>query len=675
MPEYPYQSFSEIYRNVTGRGTGKNWPKAGNLAQMSEISPESLNDLTISGLNLITQAISIYDQDLQLVLANRRFQTLFNLPERYATAGADFADTLRYLSEKGEYGPIDDIEAFVGEKVNLARAFEPHYFERTRANDTTVSIEGNPLGQGGWITVYTDITEIKKQEELFQSHARGLSEELGQRTEDLFQANRAMAATVRALEAAKQELTRNQEQLALLNTMTPAHIAHVNSDGFYTHSNGRLHTILPVVKADIVGRSFKTVLGEHVWSHVRPNFKKVLAGEATVSEFRDEDSGRFIRLAMSPDVQASGEVAGAYILSTDVTEEVSARSALAHARRRELASQLTSGMAHDFSNLLTIIMGQQARLADIAKDTNPALEEISTTIKSAAQRGAELIDSLSLIRAQRVLDPVSVEVAAFFDNVKQLGRAAVPDSMQFSLSVDLPDDRLIFDPGFAQDAVLNLLLNASEACNGEGNVSVSVVKTTCGHMEVLVNDDGPGFSEDALENAFAPFYSTKSGKIGRGMGLTAAFDFAKSCGGTLRLRNQQQGGASVRLKIPYQPVLAAKPGMVLLVDDDDDVRQTVLSYLRRAGHAVVEASSVQEAAKLVSIEGLTHVVTDLAVGASGTGLEIAELTPHGLPLLIITGLPQDDPLRQRAEDKYCLLSKPFDFSALETALVQAEYSD
>lgn len=640
---------------------------------MAKISTATLNELILSGLNLITQAISIYDQDLRLVLANRTFQDMFNLPQRFVTEGADFAETLHYLSENGEYGPIDDFDTFVGEKVKLARAFEPHYFERTRANGTTLSIEGNPLGQGGWISVYTDITEIKRQEELFQSHAQDLSEELGQRTEDLFQANRGMAATVRALEAAKRELTRNQEQLALINTMTPAHIAHVNAEGLYTHSNGRLHTILPVDKTDIVGRSFEAVLGDHVWSRVRPSFTTALEGEATVTEFRDEDSGRYIRLAMSPDVQTDGTVTGAYILSTDVTEEVSARNALAHGRRRELATQLTSGMAHDFSNLLTIIMGQQARLAEAA-DGNPVLSDISATIRSAAKRGAELVNSLSLIRAQRVLEPVDVDVTSYFENVNQLARAAVPESMKLEFSIALPDERLIFDPGFAQDAILNLVLNASEACNGRGSVRVAASKTTSNLLEILIDDDGPGFSDDALMNALAPFYSTKTGKVGCGMGLTAVFDFAKSCGGTVRLRNRVRGGASVSVTIPYQAIKASQPGLALLVDDDDDVRLTVLGYLRRAGHAVIEAATVEEAAKLVSIEGLTHVVTDLAIGDTGTGIEVARMVPAGVHVLIITGLPMTDELRSRAAASFVVISKPFDFDSFESALLVAESS-
>ena len=85
-----------------------------------------------------------------------------------------------------------------------------------------------------------------------------------------------------------------------------------------------------------------------------------------------------------------------------------------------------------------------------------------------------------------------------------------------------------------------------------------------------------------------------------------AFDFAKSCGGTVRLRNRERGGASVSLTIPYQVVRATTPGLVLLVDDDDDVRHSILSYLRRAGHAVVEAATVAEAAQLMSLDCLLY---------------------------------------------------------------------
>jgi signal transduction histidine kinase len=633
-------------------------------------TPIELYEMTLSGLNLIKQAISIHDADLKLMVANRRFQKMFNLPDELVKVGAEFHDILTYLSEKGEYGQIDDIPTFVQEKVDLARGFQPHYFERTRANGSLISIEGNPLSQGGWISVYTDITEVKRQEDFIRSHAESLSDELIKRSETLAQTNRQMTATVTALEATKQELTDSQEQLHLINSMTPAHIAYVNAKGIYTHSNGKLHTILPRARPKVVGTKFSETLGGDVWPQVEPRFKSVMQGNPSISELYDEVSGRHIRLAMTPDLDEDG-VHGCYILSMDVTDEVSARTALAHARRRELATQLTSGMAHDFANLLTIIMGQQAKLESRA-EVGTEIADISATIKSAAKRGAELIESLSLIESQRKFDPVVVQIPMFMENFSQLAHAAVPQSIALSITSNLPDDRLIFDPGFAQDALLNLVLNASEAMDGTGRVTVSVSRAHDHVLQMQVNDEGPGFSPDALKNALAPFYSTKTGKVGRGLGLSAAFDFAKSCGGTLRLNNRAETGASVSLRIPYTPVKTRSAGLVLLVDDDDDVREAVRQQLRQAGHAVIEAVSVSEAKELVHISGLTHVVTDLAIGPIETGLDVAKIVPDNVPILVITGLPRSDALRQAAERDHVVLSKPFHFDAMEDALIKAE---
>ncbi len=629
----------------------------------------SLQDMTISGLNLIKQAISIHDEELQLVVANRRFQTMFDLPAHLVESGAKFRDIVSYLAERGEYGPLDDVASFVDEKVELALAFEPHYFERTRSNGTSISVEGSPLSQGGWVSVYTDITEIKRQEAFLRSHTESLSDDLLAHAEALAQANRKLEATVTALEEAKAELTASRERLALTNAMTPAHIAHVDSDGIYTYSNGNLPTVLPGRASQIVGQGLSETLGAAVWSRVAPKFAEVLEGRQALLEFHDDDSSRFVRLAMAPDLAADGTVQGAYILSTDVTEEVSARTALAHARRRELASQLTSGMAHDFSNLLTIILGQQARL-DAMATNQPELEEVSQTIRSAANRGGALIESLSRLDSPRTLEPVGVSVSSFLDDVFRLAKAAVPETTELKIQNTLGDDRLIFDPGYAQDAILNLVLNASEAFGGEGRVTIHLGRSGPSVLEIAVSDNGPGFSEEALANALAPFYSTKGGKVGRGLGLPTAFDFAKASGGTLKLRNGAAGGAVVSLRIPYEVAPNTQPGLVLLVDDDLAIRQTVRGQLRRAGHAVIEASSVAEARSLVGISDLTHVVTDLVVGEGDTGIELAREISGRLPVIIITGLPTSDPRRQDAASAFRVLSKPFTSEALETAMAE-----
>ena len=125
--------------------------------------------MTMAGLNLIQQALTIYDRDLRLVTCNQRFRDMFNLPEALCTPGAAFEDTIHHLVTRGEYGPVEDVEAAVQARVETALAFKPHYMERTRSNGRMISVEGSPLPQGGWVAVYTDITRVKQQEALLRA--------------------------------------------------------------------------------------------------------------------------------------------------------------------------------------------------------------------------------------------------------------------------------------------------------------------------------------------------------------------------------------------------------------------------------------------------------------------------------------------------------------------------
>lgn len=629
--------------------------------------PAQFFEIIRSGLNLIPQAISIHDQSLKLVHANRRFQEMFQIPDDLMKVGTEFRDTLSFVANQGEYGPLDDINGFVEDKVALAQKFEPHYFERTRANGSSISVDGSPLEQGGWITVYTDITEIKRQDERNRSRAESLSDELIERSATLAETNRELTATIRALEAARQDLRESRERLDLINRMTPAHIAHVDAASRYTHSNGRLATIVPVTGQDIIGETMRHVLGDQIWSHIAPRFERVLQGHGDVSEFRDERSGTFIRLAMTPDFGPQGKVAGAYILSTDVTEEVTARNALTHARRRELAGQLTSAMSHDFSNLLTIIMGEHARLEAI-ENLDPKVRSIAETIKTAAKRGADLVGRLNSVSSQHSLDPTAVNVAAFFTAFEPLARAALPDGVAFEVTNTVVDARLIFDAGFAQDALLNLVINAGEACGATGLVRVDCTRARDGQLQLQVTDNGPGFSPQALEEALNPFYSSKTGKVRRGLGLTSTYDFAKSSGGILTYANRDEGGAVVTLRIPYLVPAPLENALVLVVDDDDAVRRTIRGYLRQSGHDVIEAASLEEAAQLMAVDGLSLVVTDLDIGGTGTGLDVADAAPKGVPIIVVTGLPATDPLRAKAEKAHPVISKPFDHETLQKHL-------
>lgn len=633
-----------------------------------EHKAERIFEMTRSGLNRIQQALSIFDADLKLVVANRRFQEMFALPNHVVRPGASFDESIRFLAERGDYGPIEDVEEFVAERVAQALTFKPHYVERTRADGMTISVEGSPLRQGGWVAVYTDITDIKAQEALLRSHSDELSEELLNRSEELARINRELAAANAALEEAQNELVESEARTRMTTEMIPAHVAHVDLEKRYTYSNRKLSTLLPHAPSDIIGMKMEAALGKEAFSHVGPYLEEALNGGVNVFEFDFDNATRRIRCAFTPDIRDGGEIAGVYVLSMDVTQETQARVALSQSRKRELAVQLTSGLAHDFSNLLTIILGLQGQL-ERRDDLPEDVQTIVSTTKDAARRGGSLLDRLSDISGSRGINPQPVTIDEVFENLQGLGRAAVPETVLLELINEGVHGRLMLDQGYTQDALLNLILNASDAMAGVGDISITarIVSGIWLHFEV--RDNGSGFSHDALEHAIDPFFTTKPHGSGSGLGLTMAYDFTKLCGGRVTLRNRPERGATVIIAVPYVEVpLTTTPGLVLLVEDTEAIRNDIREMLRDMGHAVLEANTGEEALSLAQLPGVTHVLSDVMLAGDMTGLDMARHIDTNVPIYMITGLPGDDPIRREVAASYPVLSKPFSAEQLRAFL-------
>ncbi|PKP85065.1 MAG: hybrid sensor histidine kinase/response regulator [Alphaproteobacteria bacterium HGW-Alphaproteobacteria-2] len=628
--------------------------------------------LTRAGLNLIQQALTIYDADLRLAVWNIRFQEMFDLPDRLVTPGAAFEDTIRYLAERGDYGDVGEVTEFVATRVRIARAFEPHYMERTRSNGRTISVEGSPLPGGGWVTVYTDITAIKRQEALLRGRSEQLSERVLAYSEELARANRELAASIAALEQAKRDLTEAEARTRMTAEMVPAHISHLDRSERYTYSNRRLPSVLPGTPQEIVGRPARAVLGEQAHDAIRPHIARALEGEPGVMEFTHAESGRRVRAAFTPDRKDNGPVQGVYILSMDITAETQARAALTQTRKRELAAQLTSGMAHDFANLLTIILGLQARLERL-EGLPAAAREIAATTRAAAQRGGRLLDRLADISGRRDLRPAPTDMGALLADVRALARSALPEGIALFETVEGLREPILLDQGSLQDAVLNLILNARDAIGGgEGRIALRARAIRDIWVEIAVEDSGPGFSAEALEHALDPFFTTK-GEAGSGLGLAMVYDAVKLAGGTVSLANQAGSGACVTLRLPLRPAPrpAEEPPLVLLVENDPDLRAGVRDMLRGLGHAVIEAESAEEARTLAGLPGVGLVLSDIALGPGDSGLALLRqlaTSGHGADLRLMTALPPGDATRRTAESAFPVLPKPFDAAVLAAFL-------
>jgi signal transduction histidine kinase len=615
--------------------------------------------LTTAGLNLIAQALSIYDSDLHLAVCNRPFRDMFDLPGNLVTPGARFDDTIQHLVESGEYGLVEDVGEFIHARVKQARAFQPHYMERTRSNGRTISVEGSPLPQGGWVTVYTDITATKQSEALLRARSEVLSDQLLEHSEELSATNRALAATITALEEAKHQLTEIEARTRLTTEMMPAHIAHVDANGIYTYSNRRLNSVIPGRPSNILGMPIAKALGQSVYGRIKPYLQDAYEGKPSVFEFTDKVSSRRIRVAFTPD-----EMRGVYILSMDVTEETQARVALQHTRRRELAAQMTSGLAHDFSNLLTIILGMQSKLGrmDLPTEADGLIE----ATLAAARRGGTLLGRIGDMTGHRAFRPTACDLNALLQDLETLAAPTLPAGLALhirnNLNQDAPD--VLLDAGMLQDSLLNLILNARDACGAKGEITLRASTIDNIWIELQVTDTGPGFSEPALSHALDPFYTTK-GSEGSGLGLPMVYDMTKLAGGDLRLNNEEKG-ACVTLRLPYREAPAADGGLVLLVEDSDEIRAGVREMLTDMGHSVIEATSADEAIALAAdLPDISLVLSDILIEGAGTGIDVvSRLAGTNIPCVLMTSLPPDNDLHRKALAVATVLRKPFGGDAL-----------
>jgi CheY-like chemotaxis protein len=236
-----------------------------------------------------------------------------------------------------------------------------------------------------------------------------------------------------------------------------------------------------------------------------------------------------------------------------------------------------------------------------------------------------------------------------------------------------PDQLLLLDPGMLQDSLLNLVLNARDACGTSGQITVSAHIVGQTWLEISLTDTGPGFSKEALDKALNPFFTTKGGE-GSGLGLPMVYDMVKLAGGDMRISNTLTG-AQVVLRLPYRVAPAARGGMALLVEDSDDLRAAFRDMLIDLGFSVIEATSVDEACALAAnLDEITLVLSDIRLQGEATGLDLEERLRGSLfPVILMTSLPPTDPQHRTALSRGPVLQKPFTTSQL-SALISPEHT-
>jgi PAS domain S-box-containing protein len=396
-------------------------------------------------------------------------------------------------------------------------------------------------------------------------------------------------------------------------------------------------------------------------------------------------------------------------LSNEIAERVRAEDALRQSQKMEAIGQLTGGIAHDFNNMLqAITSGITLAQRRISAGRSERVQELLDAAMMAADRAAQLTHRLLSFGRRQALDPKQVELSDLIGGLKALIERTVGPTINVAVEIPKPCWTVWCDPNQLENALLNLAINARDALVPVGGrIELAAAHVTLDEAEtqpwegvvpgdfvrITVTDSGCGMTPEVLARAFEPFYTTKPPGQGTGLGLSQIYGFVRQSRGMVRLESEVGAGTSVHLYLPrgsagteqrrladapgrsHQTIEATGPATVLLVEDEETIRDFTAQALRELGYRVIEAEdgpgglhALRKAMQPPEAIEVSLLVTDVGLPGGLNGRQLAdaarELIPN-LPILLITGYAGDMITRhETAGPDMAMLAKPFALEAL-----------
>jgi two-component system, cell cycle sensor histidine kinase and response regulator CckA len=382
------------------------------------------------------------------------------------------------------------------------------------------------------------------------------------------------------------------------------------------------------------------------------------------------------------------------VLAEDVTEPKRLEAQLRQALKMEAVGRLAGGVAHQFNNLLTVITGHSELLLDHLDRANP-LRPDAEEIRKAAERAAEVTAQLLAFGRKVLTAPRALDLNALLRDAEPMLRHLVGEGIDLSLRLDPDLGWAQADPGQIHQVLLNLALNARDAMAQGGRLTVSTVNVQLdeeyarrnlevqpgAYVRLSVTDTGCGISEKVRAHLFEPFFTTKESGESTGLGLSTAYGIVKQSGGHIEVESEEGRGATFHVHLPRVEAVPQPEGVrsapeslhgsetILLVEDEEMVRNLVRYILQQEGYSVLEAVNGVKALELSEAhQGPIHLlVADVIMPQMG-GPELArrlwESRPN-LPVLFLSGYAGGPlPPNLRAETGGNYLQKPFTPRAL-----------
>ena len=428
----------------------------------------------------------------------------------------------------------------------------------------------------------------------------------------------------------------------------------------------------------------------------------IIAIAATVSLVRAEGERRVARRETLFEADRAMQLAAAVeertaeleeanlALRSEMSERAAAEAQLRQAQKMEAVGQLTGGIAHDFNNMLAVVVGGLELAQRLVTTAPDKAQRHLNNAMDGANRAADLTRRLLAFARSEPARPEITVVDDCIASFAELIARTIGDRIALTLDLHAPGLTCWVDRQQFENALLNLSVNARDAMDGHGSLTIRTIRDeeeAAAALAVQVIDTGCGMSPDVLERVFDPFYTTKPAGQGTGLGMSQVFAFCRQSGGEVQISSVEGEGTRVAMLLPVAkpPAMDAAPSgiadtaadaapgaalSILVVEDDQRVLTATVDAVEELGHKAVACSNPLDAEALVDAHGGFDLILSDVLMPEQTGPEmVAQLKQRWpeLPVLFVTGYA-GDASEDDAFGDHDVLRKPFTLTALDQAI-------
>jgi PAS domain S-box-containing protein len=611
-----------------------------------------------TALNNMSQGLLMCDADDRVVLCNRRYMEIYAVSPEMVARGCTRQELIAHHFEIGLLaGSAEEHMAAFTRRATLMKSY-------TRTVETTdgrtIFVSNRPIEGGFRVSTHEDITERRRVE---------------------------------------RERDRNRDFLDRIIDNIPVTVFVKDAHSLrYLLINRAGERLWGLPRALLVGKTPHEIFDQETADTIVEHDRQLLEShpELFVPEHSINTPRNGVRLVKSNRIcirDQNGEVQYLLGVTEDVTERKGVEDQLRQAQKMEAVGNLTGGVAHDFNNLLTVIIGN----LDLMRDDivgNEAAEHKIDTILQAAERGSDLTRLMLAFSRRQPLQSKPVDVNRLIRSTTRLLSRTLGEDISIELHPETGLAQALVDEAQLETALLNIAINARDAMPEGGMLSITTRNAELdadytalhpgvdpgAYVQIEVADTGVGMPPDVVERVFEPFFTTKAVGKGTGLGLSMVYGFMKQSNGHVSVYSEVgQGtvfklflpvspGAEVQARLPEpaaeQPARHSGDAVILAVDDNPDVRATVVVQLEGLGYRVREADNAHSALEILdSVDRIDLLFTDIIMPGGLNGKELATKARSKRPdlkVLFTSGFPGTSAgPGTRFDDGDVLLSKPY----------------